>query len=269
MKKLCKMLGLNVLYILAYFAIFKSVVYLWYNVLANNPMIGEWIKGNQLGLVVANDVFAIPIFVVLVYLVKKQSIFKVTLAKPISLHNVALSVIIGLGMGIFVINTFALPFFKQMPIFNELLQYIYNSNLLVFAGFVIIGTFFKEMLFRGLVFNELSKAMPLFLAIIIQAVIYGALFFNFDPPLTIFGMLGNIVVVLIYIKTKSIWAPYIAQASNNICIYSILNFSGDFFEGYRIPGIILSIVIIGGALFLMYRRKQNTSFLEDGEAVAK
>ncbi len=262
-KKFCKMLGLNLLYIFAYFAIFKSVVYLWYNVLKNNSVIGEWISGNQLGLVVLNDVCAIPIFAVLIYLVKRQNILEVTQVKRINIRSAALSVLTGLGMSIFLVNFLGLSFIKDIPKYNELIEYIYDSNLLVFAGFVIIGTFFKEMLFRGLIFNELSKAMPLFLAVILDAVIYGALFFDLNPPLTIFGILGNIVVILIYYKTKTLWAPYIAQATNNICVYFILNVSGDFFEGFRIPALILSATIIGIALFLLFSKKQNSNLLQD------
>lgn len=268
MKKICKMLGLNSLYILAYFAIFKSVVYLWYDVLKNNAMLGEWISGNQLGLVVLNDVCAIPIFAVLIYFVKKQSILKVTQVKRINIRNAALSTLTGVGMGIFLVNFLGLTFIKEISKFNELIDYIYNSNLLVFAGFVIIGTFFKEMLFRGLIFNELSKAMPLILAILLDAIIYGALFFNFDPPLTIFGILGNIVVVLVYYSTKTLWAPYIAQATNNICVYFILNVSGDFFEGFRIPALILSTAIIGIALFLLFSKKQNSNLTQDSKSIA-
>ncbi len=268
MKKICKMLGLNLLYILAYFAIFKSVVYLWYNVLKNDAIIGDWISGNQLGLVVLNDICAIPIFAVLIYLVKKQSILKVTQVKHINIRNTALSALTGIGMGIFLVNFLGLTFIKQISNFNELIDYIYNSNLLVFAGFVIIGTFFKEMLFRGLIFNELSKAMPLILAILLDAIIYGALFFNFNPPLTIFGILGNIVVILVYFKTKTLWAPYIAQATNNICVYFILNISGDFFEGFRIPGLILSTAIIGIALFLLYSKEQNKNLMQNSKSLA-
>ncbi|PYG87827.1 hypothetical protein LY28_01847 [Ruminiclostridium sufflavum DSM 19573] len=269
MKRVCKMLGLNMLYIAAYFAIFKTAVYLWYNILKNNSAIGGWVGENQLGLVVLNDICAIPIFAVLVYLVKKQSILEVAQVKCINVRNAALSVMTGIGMGMFLINFLGLPQIQQISKFDELIEYIYDSNLLVFAGFVIIGTFFKEVLFRGLIFNELSKAMPLFLAIILDAVIYGALFFNFNPPLTIFGILGNVVVILVYYKAETIWAPYIAQATNNICIYFMRNFSGDFFEGLRIPGLILSAAVIGTALFLMYGKKQISDVRKDSESLAE
>lgn len=257
MKKYLKMTGYIALYIAAYFAIFQGAIYLWEHVLPGLPAIGPWVKNNRLGLVIFNDILALPLFALLIFGIKKRSILKETLFTPISPGNILLSILIGFGMGIFVVNFFALPFIREIPIFEELLAYMYDAHILTFAGFVLIGTFFKEILFRGLIFRELEKALPLIAAILIHAVLYGALFFYFNIPLTLFAILGNIVVVLAYISTRSIWAAYIAQAANNVCIYLIRNVTGDFFTGLRIPMIIISGILICGALFLMFNKRKE------------
>jgi len=257
MKRFFKMLGYVMLYIGVYFAIFSTIKYVWYNVLPQNPTLNDFVYSNPLGIVVFNDVFALPIFAIMVYFVKKKSILKIALFKKTSISNILLSVIIGICMGIFTTSFFALPFCKKIPKFEELISFIYNSGgLIVFIGFVVIGTFFKEILFRGLIFNELRATMPIAIAVLLHAVIYGALFFNFDPALTIFGTLGNIVVVLTYVISGSIWAPYVAQAMNNVCIYIIRNYSGDIFGANKwIPIIISTVIMIAAFVYMNFLRK--------------
>lgn len=260
MKKFFKMLGYVIFYILIYYAIFKPIFFLWCNVLPNNPAISGWIKENPIGIIVFNDVIALPLFSIVVGYVKKQSILKVSLFRKTSLGSIIGSCIIGLGMGVFVIAFFSLPFSKKIPIFEELLAYLYNSSgILAFAGFVFIGTFFKEILFRGLIFNEMRKAIPLTLAIFFDALIYGALFFNFDPALTIFGTLGNIVIALVYVLTGSIWAPYIAQAMNNLCIYAFRHHYIESFPDNKliIPLVISGLTICGVLLWMHFQGRKK------------
>lgn len=267
-KQIFKMLGYLLLYISVYFIIFKSTLFVCENIMASNSLFGIWLKENQLGSIILNDVFALPIFALLVFLFKKESVFKVTHIRKIGIREIATSIVIGLFMGVFLLNFFNLPFALEIPIFNEILEFIYNSGIIAFAGFVLIGTFFKEILFRGLIFNELNKVLPLIMAIFVHALIYGALFFNFNIPLTLFAILGNIVVVLAYYLTGSIWAAYIAQAFNNICVYTIRSLKADLFFGKEIPLLILSVgVLLGALIYLNWLRKSKNEKILTEEKV--
>ncbi len=257
MNKVLKRLGLIVLYMFLYFLIFQFTLHFCFNILERSSFLGIWLRANRLGSIIVNDLLAFPIFALVVFFIKKKSIFKVSLFSRINYNNILLSIIIGIMMGIFVFNFFGLSFCRNIPVFQELLIDLYNSKIVVFTGFVLIGTFFKEILFRGLIYNELEKTMPLYPAILLHALIYGGLFFAFNVPLTLFSILGNIVFVLVYIYTRSIWSTIIAQIMNNITIYIIQNYVGDIFNNFRIPSIIISVGIIILSLYFINRSKNS------------
>lgn len=262
-----KMVGSVLLYIVVYFLIFTGVSKLWYGPLLNNEVIGSWINDNGIGIIILNDIIAIPAFMLLVYLLKKKSIFVVTKFKKISLSQLLICSLIGICMGVFLTNFFKLSFIQEIPIFEEIMVYLYDTNILMFLGFVFIGTCFKEILFRGLIFNDLQKEMYLVVAILIHAVLYGALFFYFNIPLTLFSILGNIVVVLTYIYTGSIWGAFTAQAFNNFTAYFIRNTNPEMFGSMQILAIAVTVIIMAISLYFLNKLKSsNKDNLSIGEA---
>ncbi|WP_139488497.1 CPBP family intramembrane glutamic endopeptidase [Brevibacillus dissolubilis] len=209
MKKYGVMVGKLLLYIAVYFVILQASAALWKFVLM--PL-HPWFVENRLALIVLNDLVAIGVFYLMFRYGFKSNLFEEVKFTKMEKRPLYLSIFVGLMAGVFT------AFFAQLPSiqsdqyqFHALFKALNETNWYVFLGFVLVGNTFKELLFRGLLFNEVRKGFPLVASLLLQGFLYGALFFYLNPPLTLFGAAGAIVFALVYVWFDSIWAPIVAQ----------------------------------------------------------
>lgn len=121
----------------------------------------------------------------------------------------------------------------------------------------ILIPIFEEILFRGLIFNELRRTIDLRLAIIIQALIFGIAHMNLLQGTVTFFI--GIIMGLVYVWGKSLWAPIIIHAVNNsISVVSAyyLPASFQFKWPYSIIGIVISLTTCLLMLKLFYNRSR-------------
>jgi len=71
----------------------------------------------------------------------------------------------------------------------------------------------EEIIFRGLVLNELKKVVPACPAIILQAIIFGI--YHMNPLQGVYASLLGIVLGIAAEKTGSIWTPILIHISFN------------------------------------------------------
>jgi membrane protease YdiL (CAAX protease family) len=261
LKKYAIMFGNLLVFIGLYFVIISSVVYLWANVLMPYH---PWFVENTLGYIVLNGAIGFPIFYLVFRYIYKRNFFKEARFQKMDRIPVLISIGVGLMAGIFTAVFAQLPLIQSDDIrFSGLFAFLNGSTWYVFLGFLLVGNLFKETLFRGILFNVLRKALPVTVAIIIQGLLYGTLFFNLNPPLTLFGFLGAVVFVLLYIWFDSIWAPILAQIFCQGCQYIIWHSS------LQLDGIVLQIsimsitgLLVAAGLYLAwrYQSKSNTYF---------
>ncbi|QNU68232.1 CPBP family intramembrane metalloprotease [Ruminiclostridium herbifermentans] len=110
---------------------------------------------------------------------------------------------------------------------------------------IVVFTIFEEMLFRGLIFNELRKVMPLTVAVIIQALPAA---FQSDMMLSVFGYISMVIYCLAYICSDSIWGSITVLYTSHIFVMltrragidSYLQSVGDF---VLIIGMCVSAII--------------------------
>ncbi|TCW36049.1 hypothetical protein EDC21_11115 [Thermohydrogenium kirishiense] len=104
-------------------------------------------------------------------------------------------------------------YYKYQDFYNKIGNYKVNF-LTVFLSVVIIAPIVEEIIFRGLIFNELRKELSIYTAIIIQsaifAIIHGSLYQGF------YAFLLGIFLSVMYYLTESIWAPIIIHISSNL-----------------------------------------------------
>ena len=123
---------------------------------------------------------------------------------------------------------------------------------------IIFIPIFEEILFRGLIFNELKKTINLVLSIIIQALIFGVFHGNLVQGVYTF-ILGVILSVL-YIWLDSIWAPIICHVTYNFMGTLIFPFLIYAAGKYSIVFIPIGTAVIAYGLFSIrnfYTDKDN------------
>ncbi|MCD6109365.1 CPBP family intramembrane metalloprotease [bacterium] len=135
------------------------------------------------------------------------------------------SYIFYIGLSIFVITLFSVfgigsfGFEPQKSLFD----FFGNSAVgIIFAGFVaiILAPFIEEIFFRGFVLNTLVKRISPIWGIILTALIFAAVHFEFQSimPLIILAFVLNIL----YVRTQSIWPGILFHIINNIIAFFVL-----------------------------------------------
>jgi uncharacterized protein len=130
----------------------------------------------------------------------------------------------------------SLPFIQQaLNDYNELANaFNPTSGLLwLFLGVSVLAPVTEELLFRGIVQGELRKAMPEWLAIVLQALIFAA--YHMQLVQSSYVILPGLMLGFAYYWTRSLWVP--------IAMHIGFNFVGSV-----LPAIIGSNELFGNVL---------------------
>ncbi|MFZ5987612.1 MAG: CPBP family intramembrane glutamic endopeptidase [Bacillota bacterium] len=266
MKKYLIMIGNLVLYVLTYFLVIKSLVAFGKAFILNRPVIGPWLYKNSLVVTIISDLIQFTIFYFIFKKFKGKSLLEhVKLTRRISMENIVVISIVGIAAGLFTSSVFKLPFITER--YSDLVgimkfMFVDGGNIVVFTCFLLVGSVFKEILFRGLIFNEFRDKLPAALAIILQGLMYGLLFFSFSLPLAVYGFLGALLFVLLYMWVKSLWASIIAQAACQGSMYILMRTGDSVLNQSTVnPLITISLVmVVSGMIYLMKKSKAQEAF---------
>lgn len=133
--------------------------------------------------------------------------------------------IVYIGLSIFVITLFSalgiglLGFEPQQSIFE-----FFGTDIvgIVFAGFVaiVLAPFVEEIFFRGFVLNTLVKRIGIGWGIVLTALVFAAVHFEFQSivPLIILAFVLNVL----YVRTNSIWPGILFHIANNTIAFFVL-----------------------------------------------
>lgn len=272
MKKYLKMIGNLLLYVGTYFIVIKSLVAFGKGYILDKPYIGPWLNNNSLIVTVTSDLIQFAIFYFIFKKFKGKNLLEhVKLTNKISIKNIITISVIGIASGFFTSSVINLPFITER--YSDLVgimkfMFVDGGNLVVFLCFLLVGSVFKEMLFRGLIFGEFKENLPAVVAIVLQGLMYGLMFFGTNLPLLAYGFLGAILFALLYLWVKSLWASIIAQATCQGCMY-VLMLTGDSIlnAGSAIPLIIISsIVVLAASIYLRRSCKTEETLRENAVA---
>lgn len=265
LKKYC-LLALNILKYTLIYLIFQficgaieGIIFVAkYNNILSKAQIQQLIQEN---IMLTSTAGAIISFVIYVLLLKnkEENLWTRCRFKKVSISNVLLIFFISTGTAM-VSNAFILltkNIFKSYSQMSDTIQ----SNVQSFIGMVciiILIPIFEEILFRGLIFNELRKHINLTLSIILQAAIFAL--FHGNVVQGIYTFVLGIVAALIYIQTKSILGNMFLHCIFNlmgsvvipICIYYTKPYVGI----YMVGGVIVMIASLIG----LYKNKVFNSF---------
>ena len=198
---------------------------------------------------------------------RKQKMFQVCNFRKVKLQYLVIALIFGIGLN--VINEYLLLQLMKFDIFSEafmrylaMTKFLVNTNvILAILGVGIIGPIIEEMIFRGLIFNELKNVMPVPVVIIVQGVLFGIYHFNLIQ--FIYATLIGIMLGAIYALTKNIWIPIFIHMVNNISALLLP-------ENQTVVTIIsfgISIVVIILCYLYFYKEREKTMIENTGNEV--
>jgi len=267
LKKYLKMIGNIILYLGSMYFI-SFLVILIMKVLINLGIMNKsdlrWIfESSGMGLLII-ALLTIPLYL-LIFKFKKKNFVEFCEIKPINRRNIMLLLAIALCMGVFTTSLTSLPLvLEKFPEANNMIDVFMGkgSFILGLLSSVLIVPAFEEILFRGLIFNELKKNMALPIAFLIQSTIYAIS----QPNLVaiIFGFIGGSIFALSYIWLKSLWAPVILQTSSCffMMIFRRIGVHQIFRNCGEIPMIIFILVAAFGIAYIMILIRKDYKILE-------
>lgn len=88
-----------------------------------------------------------------------------------------------------------------------------GNGLELILTVVIVVPLIEELLFRGIVFRSLQKVFPVWISIVLSAILFGAYHMNLVQA--VYATFMGIIAGIIYHKTNRLRYPIIVHAANN------------------------------------------------------
>ncbi len=170
-------------------------------------------------VIIISGVFSFLIYLGITYL-RKQKIFRVCNFRKVKFQYLVIALIFGISLNI--INEYFLWRLLNFNIFVQVVvrymmmtRHVTDANIiLAILGVGIIGPIIEEIIFRGLIFNELKNIMPVSVVIIAQGILFGLCHFNLMQ--SIYAIFMGIMLGVVYAWIKNIWINNISYNFNFI-----------------------------------------------------
>lgn len=186
----------------------------------------------------------------LIYHNRKQELLTFVSLRGLGAAGIPVLVIFGVSLNVLIEwlltlasqLTFLAPSFER---YENLANFITGGDFipsLLTVG--ILGPIFEEILFRGLIFGELRKITKVRIALVIQAVLFGAM--HYDVIQSSYAIVIGILLGFVYYRSNSIIAPmivHIAINSSSVILTQALT-------GTELDQWTVVIVAAGALLFL-------------------
>lgn len=218
MKRYLKMAGYIALYLVVLYAVLTGVQWFVFNICSKNKALNDFLWSNKTLFSFSISVISVAIYY-LIFKLRKKNLFKVCNFSKISTQSLLGITAMGISMSIFTTCFTGISAVNRtFPQFETYMKGFFESkgSVIILIVMLVVLPMFEEIIFRGMIFNELRSNIPIVVAIIIQAAIYGILQFN--PVLGTYAAAGSIIYVLPYIWTKSLWGSILVQ---DTCILSL------------------------------------------------
>ena len=242
---------MGILYVINQFALF-----LFFNVWSKDPGFKKFIDQNVPLVIIA--MFALTVLVyALIFRLQKKSLLKTCNFSKYKLKSAVCGSLMAAFGAIGLLGIVSLSYIKtSFPVLEWYINTFYNcpSPLVFVILMLVIIPVLEEMIFRGTVFNELKDKMPLAIAIILQAVIYGIVQFNI--PVGVFAVICSIIYCIPYAWTGSLWASITVQIVGAMVMLAVrrtelIKMMGKLGD----PGLIVISVIaalcLTGSIYLL------------------
>ncbi|ACB84175.1 CPBP family intramembrane glutamic endopeptidase [Natranaerobius thermophilus] len=174
---------------------------------------------------------------------------------PTNVPIVVMSLVLGAGVALFLNSIFAAieieRFFGEEM---EMLQDVIDRGGLGirFLSVGIVIPIFEEVMYRGMIFNDLKRNLNMNLAILIQAIIFGILHANLYQ--FVYVVPAGILLALVYQWTATLLAPILIHISWN----SMSLVMNEYFPGEILAFVNYGLIVVGFLLILV-----STTFIKN------
>jgi membrane protease YdiL (CAAX protease family) len=128
------------------------------------------------------------------------------------------------------------------------------TMIAIFLTVLILGPVLEEVLFRGLIFNELkNNDANIIASVIIQAALFSIAHFNISQ--SSYTLILGVFLALVYLWTKSLKSAIALHIGFNISGMLISPFVVAFAEKYTIFIAILSFIMVCISLMMLYKNR--------------
>lgn len=260
MKRYLKMTGYIVMYLILLFAVLKGVQWVVFNICSKNQSLNDFLWSNKMLFSFSISIITISLYY-FIFKLRNKNMFKVCSFTKISPKNILGISLMGISMCIFTTCFTSIDFIgNTFPQFGEYMDSFFQTkgSFLIFIIMLMVLPMFEEIIFRGVIFNELRSNIPIVTAVLIQALLYGLLQLN--PVLGTYAAIGSVIYVLPYIWTKSLWGSILVQDSCILGLY-ILRKTGikDMLaDTGNVVLILLTLVGIAGIFVAGYFVRKNS-----------
>ncbi len=247
------------IYVAVYYGLLRVLV-LIYRQFTDNGAFGQWLLDNSIIGLVANAILAPLVYAAILRYGFRTSLLAAANFSRISGRAIALSAVLAVGMGVWVMCLFHIPAIRSSSeSFHSLIGFFMKQGVLMFAIFIVVNSFYKEILFRALVFNDARKALPFGVALVLTGIVYGQLFFQLDPILTGYGTAGAIIFGLLYQWYKSLWITIVNEFVLFVTYYVLTNAIGvpQGVPAYILLGI--SSIIVIAAMYRLWKDSRGAA----------
>ena len=228
---------------------------------------GDYVLGYTLVMSLISLLVSIPI---MYFLVKKDYEYPVNPRKKVNNfilrdyvkkidvkkfnYPIILGVLAPLGVGRFIA---LLPIDGILGNYKNVQSNLVDSSIMLqFLVLGILTPILEELLFRGVIYKRLKGYYDVSVAAYIAAIIFGIAHFNLIQGL--YAFILGIVLSYIYEKNGSLVYTMVAHgAANIVSVFMGINPLSKFIDRYILIRIIVSIVMIGLFVMVLFRMNQK------------
>lgn len=225
------------LWVFSSFVVAELIVFYGVHLLRYSGVSFSQINESILSAVSSTIVYLIAIFITvgIPWLIKKQKTTKNELGlsrlpswMDILITPAGLIIYIVLSAVLSFIVAYFFPSINMKEIqnvgFNSIVQNF--EYVLAFITLVVIAPLSEEFLFRGYLFGKLKKYFPVWIAIIITSLLFGAIHGQWDLAIDTFAL--SVIMCILRQVTNGLWAPILLHMVKNGIAYYIIFISPLF-----------------------------------------
>lgn len=240
----------TILYLVIYAGIVMLVNQALYNWFGGQGF-KDWIADNSGIVLIVSNIIVLSIYIPLL---RWQKISLKDLGfVPTRGGSLLLSAGTGVWLGLFIAAFTRLPWIKAtFPAISDLVAFVAGGSLIIFAlGSLLLGSLLEEWLFRGMLFHILRQRLSIPATVLIQALLFGAVFMN--VTVGAFAALGAVVYGAVRAGSFSIWGSLAAHLCSTGTLYIVLHWAGNWQSGTLGLLALISGLGIAAHVLLLFR----------------
>ncbi|REK76181.1 CPBP family intramembrane glutamic endopeptidase [Paenibacillus paeoniae] len=252
-----------VMYLVIYAAIVMLVNQAMYNWISD-PKLHDWIVNNSGIVLIVSNIIVLAVYLPLMRW-QKMTLKDLGFVPP-RRGSFWLAAGTGIWLGMFIATFTRLPWIKvHFPAIADLVAFVAGGRLIIFVlGSLLLGSLLEEWLFRGMMFHTLRQRLSITWTILIQAVLFGAVFMN--VTVGAFAALGAVVYGIVRAGSQSLWASLAAHILSTGSLYILLKWSGDWQAGTL--GLLALISGLGIAAHGGLLLRRSNKITDKGQAIS-